>query len=486
MVVASEMRPHLRSLILRYVPKVDRIPFLQGMSFVPTWKSVPSSAWYTKLLRRSADEQGEPLKRYALRLLFTCELAAFTFLMNFVHAKGESYSQGCLWAPYVRYAIDSFNREITHLSLEFFEKRIGPYLPHPSQMEIPANTGRLCASCTGDGKRRLFATAPLDRLRGVEGTVYSLDLKSATDRWPLLLLFELVQCLFDRSFASAVVNSTLGTNVFDIAFVKKGRNICFVTGQPDGYYSSWPLFALSHHVLVWYAAELCYPGQVFRRYAILGDDIVIADDRVAITYSALLERLGVSISLEKYLTSKEGVCEFAKRFRLKRMTIDASPLSSRKLADRWYNLMLSTSTPLRLSTQLRLAGFGFKAASRPASTHGKRCRRLLIMRYYGMLPCILWLAVAVGFVPSPEVLGRVIDRLREHFLPRDPIVPPDVTFPYPGMRDFLEWSLYQGWMKQDLTYLQWSCSVALDPCISLEAFVDPPIYIRTWYSPKVD
>ncbi|KAK4253936.1 hypothetical protein QN277_009379 [Acacia crassicarpa] len=151
------MRPHLRSLILRYVPKVERIPFLQGMSFVPTWKSVPSSAWYTKLLRRSADEQGEPLKRYALRLLFTCELAAFTFLMNFVHAKGESYSQGCLWAPYVRYAIDSFNREITHLSLEFFEKRIGPYLPDPSQMEIPAKTGRLCASCTGDGKRRLFA-----------------------------------------------------------------------------------------------------------------------------------------------------------------------------------------------------------------------------------------------------------------------------------------------------------------------------------------
>ena len=105
--------------------------------------------------------------------------------------------------------------------------------------------------------------------------------------------------------------TTLGTNVFDIAFVRKHRNICFVTGQPLGYYSSWPLFALSHHVLVWYAAEQCYPGQVFRRYAILGDDIVIADDRVAMTYSALLERLGVSISLPKSLTSKEGACEFA-------------------------------------------------------------------------------------------------------------------------------------------------------------------------------
>lgn len=425
----------------------------------------------------------------------------------------SGYSPGCLWAPYVRYAFDSFNREITHLSLEFFESRIGPYLPHPSQMQIPANTGRLCATCSGDGKCRLFGvgnyinqrllypmhqwlasvlssipmdgtfnqTAPLDRLRGIDGTVYSLDLKSATDRWPLLLLFELVQCLFDRSFASSVVNSTLGTNVFDIAFVRKHRNICFVTGQPLGYYSSWPLFALSHHVLVWYAAEQCYPGQVFRRYAILGDDIVIADDRVAMTYSALLERLGVSISLPKSLTSKEGACEFAKRFRLKRMTVDVSPLSIRKLASvrnplGWYNFMLSTPVQLRLSTQLRLAGFGFKASSRPASNHGKRCRRLLIMRYYGMLPCTLWLAVAVGYVPRPEVLGRVIDRLREHFVPKDPITPPDVVFPYPGMRDFLEWSLYQGWMRQYLAYLQWYCAVALDPCVSVDKSTPNRLY----------
>ncbi|MED6168769.1 hypothetical protein PIB30_014287 [Stylosanthes scabra] len=60
------------------------------------------------------------------------------------------------------------------------------------------------------------------------------------------------------------------------------------------------------------------------------------------------------------------------------------------------------------------------------------------MRYYGMLPCTLWLAVAVGYVPRPEVLGRVIDRLRGHFVPKDPINPPDVVFPYLGMRDFLE------------------------------------------------
>lgn len=62
-----------------------------------------------------------------------------------------------MWAPYVRYAFDSYNRDITHHSLEFFERRIGPVLPTPAEMGVPPNTGRLCASCSGDGKRRLFA-----------------------------------------------------------------------------------------------------------------------------------------------------------------------------------------------------------------------------------------------------------------------------------------------------------------------------------------
>lgn len=103
-----------------------------------------------------------------------------------------------------------------------------------------------------------------------------------------------------------------------------------------------------------------------------------------------------------------------------------------------------------------------------------------------MLPCPLWLAVAAGFVPSPQVIGRVVERLREHFVPKDPITPPDVVFPYPGMRDFLEWSLYQGWLKLHLKYLHWYCAVALAPDVNIDAFIDPPIYIRTWYSPKVD
>lgn len=69
------------------------------------------------------------------------------------------------------------------------------------------------------------------------------------------------------------------------------------------------------------------------------------------------------------------------------------------------------------------------------------------MRLYGILPCTLWLTITVAFVPSPEVLGQVVNRLREHLVLKDHILPPDVVFPCPGMRDCLEGSRYQGWMK---------------------------------------
>jgi hypothetical protein len=62
-------------------------------------------------------------------------------------------------------------------------------------------------------------TAPLDRLVSNQ-VCYSFDLKSATDRWPLVFLFEVFKYLFDREFASAVVNSALACNVFLVPWVK--------------------------------------------------------------------------------------------------------------------------------------------------------------------------------------------------------------------------------------------------------------------------
>ena len=51
-------------------------------------------------------------------------------------------------------------------------------------------------------------------------------------------------------------------------------------------------------------AEQVYPGRVFRDYAILGDDIVIADRRVAELDQYIMSVLDVRISREKSLSDR--------------------------------------------------------------------------------------------------------------------------------------------------------------------------------------
>lgn len=118
--------------------------------------------------------------------------------------------------------------------------------------------------------------------------LYPFDLKSATDRWPLAIIYTLFEVLFGPSFASVVVNSSLGLNSFMVwkPLVRRPSIVSFVAGQPLGYYSSWA--ALSHHYVVWLAAELSGIKGCFREYAVLGDDVVIAHLRVAQSYEKLL------------------------------------------------------------------------------------------------------------------------------------------------------------------------------------------------------
>lgn len=267
-------------------------------------------------------------------------------------------SQSCLWPEFTRYALDSNNKLITGWSLDWFQDRIGRWLPSCEEFKIPPIPGRLGASLEGGGKRRIFAignyvnqrllhpfhvwvaevlrrlpqdgtfnqTQPLDRLVGSRHC-FSFDLKLATDRWPLVFLFEVVQYLFDRSFASSVVKNKLACNIFEVPFVKRRLSpVCFVERQPLGYHGSWPIFALSHHILVWWCAEQVHPGVRFTSYAVLGSDVVIADQEVAKVYESALGRLGVTISYQKSLISHSGSAEFAKRFRVRELRKDLSPI----------------------------------------------------------------------------------------------------------------------------------------------------------------
>jgi hypothetical protein len=74
---------------------------------------------------------------------------------------------------------------------------------------------------------------------------------------------------------------------------------------------------------VWYCAELAYPGRRFSKYAVLGDDVVIA--LVAKRYEEALGEFEVEISKQKSLISSDGSFEFAKPFFVRQK--DLSPVS---------------------------------------------------------------------------------------------------------------------------------------------------------------
>jgi hypothetical protein len=82
-----------------------------------------------------------------------------------------------------------------------------------------------------------------------------------------------------------------------------------------GALSSWAMLALIHHFIVQVAAWECGfdKNRLFKDYAILGDDLVIAHHRVARRYLQLLKELGVECGLHKSILSPKGRgLEFAK------------------------------------------------------------------------------------------------------------------------------------------------------------------------------
>lgn len=228
-----------------------------------------------------------------------------------------------MWPSRIRYALDyKYNTETAWADIDWFDRFVGPGPVLPTMETafpgVPLMFGKLSQSVEGGGKRRVFAIgnyvkqrllkpyhdwlmailrrlptdgtfcqeAPLVCLVGRKH-VYSFDLSAATDRWPLTLLMALLS--LGPTLAASVVQSALGFKTFTVSrpFVRRSTDVCFTAGQPLGYYASWPLFTLSHHWVVWMAAARVYPRRRFKDYAILGDDVVIADPMVAKEYTLL-------------------------------------------------------------------------------------------------------------------------------------------------------------------------------------------------------
>jgi hypothetical protein len=210
---------------------------------------------------------------------------------------------------------------------------------------VPSELGRLTAlNKDGAGKRRIIAIADwwtqlvfrpyhsslfrtlkdieqdgtFDQWAPVENWVlprlrlgfpaFSFDLTAATDRLPIQFQAQVFALFFGAKAAR------LWTDLLDRDWWFQGEPIRYAVGQPMGALSSWAMLAICHHVVVQLAAQRAGWTTWFPYYAVLGDDLVIADKHVADNYLAIMRQLGVPINLSKSLVSETGLIEFAKRW----------------------------------------------------------------------------------------------------------------------------------------------------------------------------
>jgi len=200
-------------------------------------------------------------------------------------------------------------------------------------------------------------------------TVYSFDLSAATDRCPVVLQELVLAIMFGSEFAE-VWKQLLVLRPYQ-APLKGYPLMWYEVGQPMGALSSWPMFTLTHHAIVQFAAFLTGYKGWYPSYALLGDDLVIAGDKVAVMYQRLCKLLGMEIGLAKSMISDKLSCEFAKVVYVSGQPCEAFPwklwsVATTSVAAAIAAVQRSTSVGLNLTAaQVALAfGGAFKTVCR--------------------------------------------------------------------------------------------------------------------------
>lgn len=165
-----------------------------------------------------------------------------------------------------------------------------------------------------------------------------------------------------------------------------GEPLRYAVGQPMGAYSSWGMLALTHHILVQAAHRMSGGTGWFQRYMVLGDDIVIADLRVAKGYTRVMRELGVSISMAKSLRSRNGVFEFAKRLIHPTLgPLHGLPLKAfqalRYDISTMAEVIRMIERPVSAAQVMRLMGFGFRVRGALGTFRGRRSLREIAYSY---------------------------------------------------------------------------------------------------------
>jgi len=198
---------------------------------------------------------------------------------------------------------------------------------------------------------------------------YSYDLKSATDLIPRYLYKVMLDIIYGKPIGD-YWETMVADRDFKLPDESKGKPyvhegktfVRYGRGQPMGILSSWASLALLHHFLVQFANyQESGEIQMFDKYRVLGDDIVIADTKVARNYLQICQDLDIPISLAKSVISPPSSIEGKKGWRLFQFAnqivlgpVNISPLSLKEEIS-------SQTFSARLELVTRLVGRGWSS-----------------------------------------------------------------------------------------------------------------------------
>lgn len=152
------------------------------------------------------------------------------------------------------------------------------------------------------------------------GSAISIDLSSATDRFPMKLLTAFMEKVTgDKDFTEA-----WRCLMVDRDFTYKSKTYRWAVGQPLGALSSWPSFAVAHHLVMRAAYRKAGLDPNKGNYLLLGDDMAAEYSEAIPYYLSYLDSLGVEISPTKGL--RADFCEFAKRIFMKGHEVSPIPV----------------------------------------------------------------------------------------------------------------------------------------------------------------
>lgn len=523
----------IRAVISRYIPHHTTIPVKQGIRWVPTWKSVPN-------MIVGKDRKKVP----SIFTSLSKEFAIFDHIISYqgfetederldsiVNLQEELIVHSGNPLDYLGIPIEGMSS--SDLMWTYYELIArGIDVKFGSKLSMGDISGlhlaRVAASMAGAGKRRLFIignygiqqllrpyhdwfmsvlrTIPNDGtfeqhkpLRHVMGSpfVASYDLKSATDRWPRHLMAVVMCNLFGSRLAGQITECCLGATGTSIGppLTRKLSTTAFTVGTPLGYLCAWPLFALSHHIVVWCAAETVHPGITFRAYGILGDDLVIGDRKVADEYARMLSFLGVDISIPKSLISERGAFEFAKKYFIRDglgQSFDCSPVSLKALLLARSTLGLATIKRTysiqSLKCMLRLAGAGYRVMSRlsPLNLKGRWLRLVVYLSYnpgFSEIAFEWWLS-AFSQPLDPYLKGRLFHWLLSKVKPKQLQLPSHEDFDKDDdpevVMEFAEYTVLRNWLQSWLRHYLWYITRLSECSGDLKSLLEAPVVETSW------